>query len=71
MINKELLRKIRKQVHEHEYIFDGAWGNITIELLESEIKEAEDYLISRNWEIVNVFIEKLIIKWSEEANLYD
>lgn len=52
-------------------IFDGAWGDITIELLESEIKEAEDYLISRNWEIVNVFIEKLIVKWSEEANLYD
>ena len=69
MINKELLQKIRKQIWHHEYIWDGAWGDITIELLDSEIKEAEDYLISRNWEIVDVVIEKLVIKWSEGANL--
>ena len=68
-MTNELLRKIRKQIWHHEYIWDGAWGDITIELLDSEIKEAETYLISRNWKIVNVGIEKLIINWPEGANL--
>lgn len=68
-MTKELLRKIRKQIWHHEYIWDGAWGDITINLLDSETKEAEEYLISRKWKIVNVEIEKLIINWSEGANL--
>ena len=68
-MTNELLRKIRKQIWHHEYIWDGAWGDITIELLDSEIKEAETYLISRNWKIVNIGIEKLIINWSKGANL--
>lgn len=68
-MTKELLRKIRKQIWHHEYIWDGAWGDIKIELSDSEIKEAEEYLISRKWKIVNVEIEKLIINWSEGANL--
>ncbi len=68
-MNKELLRKIRKQIWHHEYIWDGAWGDITINLLDSEIKEAEEYLISRKWKIVNVEIEKLIVNWQEGANL--
>lgn len=68
-MTKELLRKIRKQIWRHEFIYDEAWGDIKIELLNSEIKEAEEYLISRNWKIVNVEIEKLIINWQERANL--
>lgn len=45
MIN-QLHKRIVDQI-QHEYIYDGAWGDITIKVLKNETEEALKFLTSR------------------------
>lgn len=80
-MNKELIQKIRKQIWHHEYVYDGAWGIISLRILKNETKEALKYLNSKNWKIVKILTNEenklptecwnnvIQIEWQEGANL--
>lgn len=56
---KELHKRIVNQIQHHEYIYDGAWGDISMK--------------SRNWNIAEVYSGLIIIRYKEGSNtkLYD
>lgn len=82
-MNKELQNKIRKQIHDHEFVYDGAWGIISVRILKNETIEALKYLNSKNWKIIKILTNEenklstecwnniIQIEWQEGANLDD
>lgn len=51
---RELHKRIVNQIQHHEYLYDGAWGDITIKVLKNETKEALEFITSRKWKIVKI-----------------
>lgn len=72
MIN-QLHKRIVDQIQHHEFLYDGAWGDITIKVSENEIEEAKEFLISRKWKIKTVQKDYIIINYQKGASiqLYD
>lgn len=72
-MNKELNKRIIDQIQRHEYLQDGAWGNISIKISKGEVTDAINFLKSRNWNVREVYADLIVINYKEGSNtkLYD
>ena len=70
---KELHKQIVNQIQHHEFLYDGAWGDISIKVLDHELTDAINFLKSRNWNVAEVYSGLIIIRYKEGSNtkLYD